>query len=401
MTKVKIIGQSITRFGELWDRSLESLFEQAIWESLISIDGPVYQKQIELRKYGVTTQIPRFDVRQVEAVFVANMSAQAFTGQSHLGALVSQMLPHNPPAIRVEGACASGGLALVAAQQALLSGQYKTVLVVGAEKMTDVSATQTTKILSGASEYQSEYGSTFPALYSLLAQAHMDAFGTTRNQLSMVSSKNHAHAVENPKAQFRKKISADVVGRSALIADPIRLLDCSPVSDGASAVVLSTKNIKRYQGKPVIAGFGHAQDTLNLADRKSLTELEATKKAGQIAYRAAGIKPKDIKFAEVHDCFTIAEILASEDLGFFTKGSGGTAAEQGQTTYGGKIVINPSGGLKACGHPVGATGVKQLAYVASKLQEVQKKRVYALTHNVGGSGATAVVHIVRNGIYEK
>jgi acetyl-CoA C-acetyltransferase len=413
MKKIKIIGNYITKFGELWDRSLESLFEEAVFGSLNSVLGSKFVNKTMRNEYGTVCKIPKYDQTKIDAVFVSNMAGGQFSKQSHLNALVSDMLIHNPPGFRVEASCASGGIALEMAELALLSGKYQTVLVVGAEKMTDVLGGESTKILSGASEYQKEYGSTFPALYALLAKSHMDTFGTTREQLSMVASKNHKHALNNSKAQFRKEILSDVVSKSTVIADPIRLLDCSPVSDGASAVILTTKNTKEYKNKPVLEAVGHGQDSLSLANRDSLTQLKSTKIAAQQVYEKLKIKASDISFAEVHDCFTIAEILACEDLGFFKKGAGGTAIELGKTTYGevGKYVsntvINPSGGLNACGHPVGATGVKQVAFLAelleknkSDLDEIlptkhkQNKKIYALAHNVGGSGATAIVHVL-------
>lgn len=401
MKQIRIIGSYITQFGELWDRSLESLFEEAVLGSLSSVDGEKFTTKKVKHPYGTVLLQSKFDVAQVEAVFVANMASGQFANQLHLNALVSQMLPHLPPAFRVEAACASGSMALELAQYSLLSGKYKTVLVVGAEKMTDVSASSVSKILASASEFQKEHGSTFPALYALLARAHMQQFGTTREQLSRVASKNHTHALSNSKAQFQKEIPAKVVSTSTLVADPLRLFDCSPVSDGAAAVILTSKNIQKYSEAPIIEAVGHGQDTLDLVSRHSLTELRATKHAAQQAYSQAGIGPKDISFAEVHDCFTIAEILATEDLGFFEKGMGGFAVEQGLTTQGGEVVINPSGGLKACGHPVGATGIKQVAYLSqllsSKMKNISKKKnrkVHALAHNVGGSGATAIVHII-------
>lgn len=434
MKKITIIGTYITQFGELWDRSLESLFEEAVFAALNSVLGSKFDKKIVEHEYGTKISESKFAAQEIDAVFVANMAGGQFANQLHLNALVSQMLPHNPPAFRVEAACASGAMALELAEQALLSGKYTTVLVVGAEKMTDVTAQDATKILSGASEYKKEYGSTFPALYALLARAHMRAFGTTREQLSAVASKNHTHGVTNQKAQFRKEIPMDVISMSTLIADPLRLLDCSPVSDGASAVILTTKTSKKFVNKPVIESVGHAQDSLSLADRESLTELKATRLAAEQAYLEAKITPSDISFAEVHDCFTIAEILAIEDLGFFKKGTGGSATLAGLTTYssqeGVKIssktqsenqrIINPSGGLKACGHPVGATGIKQVAFLAELLQKQEigdnynltqdknhiaiksgekpntnnKNKIYALAHNVGGSGATAIIHIL-------
>lgn len=397
MKKIKVIGYYITKFGELWDRSLESLFEEAVFGSLNSVEGVKFRNKKIKHEYGTFLPESKYDSFQIEAVFVANMAAGQFTNQLHLNALVSQMLTHKPPAFRVEAACASGSMALEMAEMALLSGRYKTVLVVGAEKMTDAMTGNSTKILAGASEYQKEYGSTFPALYALLAQAHINEYETTTKQLAMVANKNHHHAVKNPKAQFRREIPIEVIDKSTMVSSPLRLFDCSPISDGASAVILTTKDIKKYKNKPVIESVGHGQDTLNLSERDSLLELSATKIAAKEAFGKAKIKPKDISFAEVHDCFTIAEILATEDLGFFKKGEGGKAVEEGKSTYGGEVVINPSGGLKACGHPVGATGVKQVAFLSELLmskEKTNKKKTYVLAHNVGGSGATAIVHIL-------
>jgi acetyl-CoA C-acetyltransferase len=329
------------------------------------------------------------DRSDIEAVFVANKAAGNFEGQHHLNAMVSQEFSHFPPAMRVEAACASGGLALLAAEQALLAGRYKTVLVVGVEKMTDVTAEETTHILSGAADHIWEYGSTFPALYALLTQLHMAKYGTTREQLSAVAVKNHRHALTNPQAQFHKELTVEQVSNSTLVADPLRILDCSPITDGAAAVILSTK---AHRSGVQVVGMGHGQDTLDLASRADLTGLAATTRAAQAAYAEAGVISGQIKLAEVHDCFTIAELLAIEDLGLVTQGQAGLATLKGETTLGSKLVVNPSGGLKACGHPVGATGVKQLAYLAEVLAQGQAD--YALAHNVGGSGATAVVHIL-------
>lgn len=366
--QIKIIGQAITQFGELWQESLESLLKKAA-------QGAVDDAGLS------------FD--QIEAVFVANMSAGMMENQVHLGALASQILTGNKPGMRVEGACASGSLAVLAAEYALLSGQYKTVLVVGVEKMNDAEGSLVTKYLSGAANFSLERGSTFPGLYALLAKAHMEKYGTSRDQLSLVSVKNHEHALDNPCAQYHKKISLEQVNQSQLVADPLRLLDCSPITDGAAALVLTTHNDDRAVK---ILGFGHGQDSLDLAGRKSLTSLEATKQAAKTAYLASGKNANQIEVAEVHDCFTIAEILAYEDLGFTKDGGGGKAIEKGFMTYGGKVVVNPSGGLKAGGHPVGATGVKQLAYLTKLIKAGQFG--VGLTHNVGGSGATSVVHIL-------
>jgi len=368
--KITIWGDYITKFGELWDRSLEDLLKEAM-------EGAILEAKI--------------NVKEIEAVYVANMGAGRLDNQLHLGALASSLLPHYPPAMRIEGACASGGLAVIAAEQGLLSSSYQTMMVVGVEKMTDAKTAEATEFLAGAADFKREYGSTFPALYGILTLAHMKKFGTTRKMLSAVSNKNHRQAMNNPEAQFHKEYSIKEISQSQLIADPIRLLDCSPISDGAAAVVLTTKNVKG----PKILGFGQGSDSLTLADRKKLTELGATKRAAMGAYKMAGISAVDVEMAEVHDCFSIGEILAIEDLGFFKKGEGGRATLKGMTTYGGKIVINPSGGLKACGHPVGATGVKQVAYMAGLIKK--GKINIGLTQNVGGSGGTAVVHILGGG----
>ncbi len=365
---INILGSAITPFGELWDKSLITLLCEAVKKS-------IEDAQIE--------------PKQIEAVFVANKAAGNYENQHHLNALVSNCLPHFPPAMRIEGACASGSLAMLAAEYALLSGRYQTVLVVGGEKMTDVSAQVTTHILSGAADNSLEMGSTFPALYAMLTKSHMAEFGTTREQLSSVAVKNHHHAMGNPMAQFHKELTIEQVSLSPMVSDPLRLLDCSPVTDGAAAVILTTKDTKI---KTRILGFGHAHDSVDLASRKSLTTLRATSIAMEQALADSGVRRTQIQAAEVHDCFTIAEILAIEDLGFFRKGYGGPATLENQTTTGGKIVINPSGGLKACGHPVGATGVKQIAFLSQYLCTGQAET--ALAHNVGGSGATAVVHIL-------
>jgi len=365
---IKVIGNYIGKFAELWEQSLTDLIKEGV-------EGVLADAQI--------------DPKSIDAIFVANKASGSFNNQRHLGALVSEQFAHFPPAMRIEGACASGGLAILAAQQALLSGVYKTVLVLGVEKMTDVSGSETAAILATAASREKEYGSTFPALYAILANYHMNKYGTTREQLSSVVVKNHLHALDNPKAQFHKKFTLEEVSNSAMVASPLRLLDCSPISDGVAAVILSSEPSSR---KAKILGFGHGQDTLALADRQDLGRLVATEKAAKQAFLMAKLSQKDIQAAEVHDCFSIAEILAVEDLGFFAKGKAATAIAKGKTTYGGQIVINPSGGLKACGHPVGATGVKQIAFLANLIEQGKFERV--LAHNVGGSGATAAVNIL-------
>lgn len=378
---VFVLGSGITAFGERWDQSLRDLMREAIATAIA--DSHV-------------------EPTQIQAIFVANMAAGMFENQVHLGPLASSMVAelaatagnshktsHFPPAMRIEGACASGSLALVAAQQALQAKVYDTVLVVGVEKMTDVAGELATAYLSAAADRQLELGSTFPGLYAMLAQQHMAQYGTTREQLSSVSVKNHNHALDNPHAQFHKKFTLEQVSSSALVADPLRLLDCSPISDGAAAVVFSTRSTDTAKLK--ILGYGVGCDTLDLAGRASLTSLGATQRARVQAEQHAGRSINQAQWVEVHDCFTIAELMALEDLGLCAPGDAGQATLEGKTSDGAAVVVNRSGGLKASGHPVGATGVKQVAFLA---QRFTQPGALAVTHNVGGSGATAVVHLL-------
>lgn len=361
---IKVAGTYIGKFGELWEQSLSDLLKEG------------------LREVVKDAQLPE---EAIEAIFVANKAAGSFNEQRHLGALASEQFAHQPPAMRIEGACASGGLAVAAAAQALMSGLYQTVLVVGVEKMTDVSSAVASAILATAASREKEYGSTFPALYAVLANYHMHHFGTTRRQLSEVVVQNHAHALNNPQAQFHKALTVEQVEASPLVANPLRLLDCSPISDGVAAVILTTRECSR---QTTLLGFGQGQDTLALMDRTDLGSLQATTRAAKQALARAGVTRQQIQAAEVHDCFSIAEILAAEDLGFFAKGQ----AAGNLTSDRSPVIFNPSGGLKACGHPVGATGVKQIAFLS---REIESGRFdLALTHNVGGSGATAVVSIL-------
>lgn len=376
--KVYVTGAATTQFGELWGVSPRSLARGSVLSALKDADT---------------------DTSQVQALFVGNMLSGMLGGQEHLGAFFAEELGLGVPAFKVEGACASGGLALHTAVNSLLSGQYDTVVVLGIEKMTDHKPEDVATALMGAgSEEERTAGATFPGLYAVLARAHVKEFGTTEEELAAVSVKNHYHASLNPNAQFHNTLTVEQVMKSSRIADPLKLLDCSPISDGAAAVVLSTKKSKR--SIEVIASVV-ATDTLGLAQRKSLTELAATRVASKKAYMLGGVSAKDIDVAEVHDCFTIAEILAMEDLGFFSKGKAASAIARGETTIGKtkRLVVNPSGGLKGCGHPVGATGVKQVVELVEQLWGTAGKRQVTgakvgLAHNVGGSGATAAVHIL-------
>lgn len=384
MRSVSIIGVGITAFGEHWEKSFRELVAEAGIMAIMDagIGGA-----------------------DIEAVYGGCMASGRFIGQEHIGALIADQLGLNPvPSTRVEAACASGGVALRNAYLAVASGVHDIVTVGGIEKMTEVSSGEAGLALGGAGDQETELfqGATFPALYALLARRHMHEFGTTEEQMAAVAVKNHSNAVENPYAQFRNEVSIDDVMGSGYVASPLKLLDCSPISDGAAVVILcATEKAKKLAEEPVeIIASAQASDTLALATRKKLTELAATKVAAANALKQAKLKIGDIDLAEVHDCFTIAEILAIEDLGFFGKGEGGKATENCETARNGRIPINTSGGLKAKGHPVGATGVAQAIEVYWQLRGKAGKRQVkgaeiGLAHNVGGSGATAVVHIFR------
>lgn len=377
---VSIIGASTTKFGELWSVSPRALAHEAISGALKDADTKP---------------------QQIQALFVGNMLSGMLGGQEHLGAFFAEELGFtHAAAFKIEGACASGGLAIHAAVNGILSGQYETVAVLGVEKMTDHKPEDVATALMGAGSSQERAaGCTFPGLYALLARMHMQEFGTTEKDLAAVAVKNHYHASLNPNAQFHKAITIEAVLKSHKVADPLKLLDCSPISDGASALVLSVR--RQASGVKIVAS-SVATDTLGLAQRDSLTELKATKEAAMRAYKQAGIGAKDFDVIEVHDCFTIAEILALEDLGITKKGDAAARLRRGEFTLGSatRMVVNPSGGLKGCGHPIGATGVKQVVEIVEQLRGRAGKRQVkgaraGLAHNVGGSGATAVVHILK------
>jgi acetyl-CoA C-acetyltransferase len=285
-----------------------------------------------------------------------------------------------------------------------MSGLADVVLVGGVEKMTHLTTAEVTEYLAMASDYPFEQfnGITFPGLYAMMATAHMHKYGTTEEQMAAVAVKNHFHGSLNPKAHMQKEITLQAAMSSRYVAWPLKLFDCSLITDGASCLILTRPELAgKYTDEPVhIIGSGQASDTIGLYERKSLTSLNATKLAAKTAYEMADAKPKDIHLAEVHDCFTIAELIAYEDLGFCPEGESGKLLESGETRLGGRMPVNTSGGLKAKGHPVGATGTAQAYEVYLQLTDQADKRQVkdaklALTHNVGGSGATAAVHIYR------
>jgi acetyl-CoA C-acetyltransferase len=386
MRDVAIIGVGITKFGELWDVSF---------------------RQIMMEAGARAIEDAKIDGKQIDAMYVGNMSAGQLISQEHISALIADHAGLVPiPSTRVEGACASGGLALRQAVIAVASGIHDFVVAAGIEKMTDVLAEQATGALATAADQEWEVyeGATFPGLYALMARRHMYEFGTTEEQMAMVAVKNHRNACLNPCAQYHTEVTVDSVLKSPPVALPLKLLDCSPITDGAACVIVApAEKARKFNDVPIlISGTGQASDNISLHSRPSLTGLMATSEAAKKAYKMAGVGPNDIDLAEVHDCFTIAEIMAIEDLDFCKKGEGGKVTQDGETAIGGKIPVNTSGGLKGKGHPVGATGVAQAVEIVQQLRgEAGKRQVsgakVGLAHNVGGSGGTAVVHIFRRG----
>jgi acetyl-CoA C-acetyltransferase len=386
MRDVAIIGVGITKFGELWDVSFRQMMMEAGARAI---------------------EDAKIDGKQIDAMYVGNMSAGQLIRQEHISALIADHAGLVPiPSTRVEGACASGGLALRQAIIAVASGIHDFVVAAGIEKMTDVLAEQATGALATAADQEWEVyeGATFPGLYALMARRHMYEFGTTEEQMAMVAVKNHHNACLNPCAQYHTEVTVDSVLKSPPVALPLKLLDCSPITDGAACVIVaSAEKARKFNDTPIlIAGTGQASDNISLHSRPSLTSLRATSEAAKKAYKMAGVGLNDIDLAEVHDCFTIAEIMAIEDLGFCEKGEGGKVTQEGETAIGGRIPVNTSGGLKGKGHPVGATGIAQAVEIVQQLRgEAGKRQVsgaeVGLAHNVGGSGGTAVVHIFRRG----
>lgn len=378
-----IIGYYTTKFGELWDKSLFDLVKEAI-------NGVLKTTSLENK--------------QIDAVFFGNMLAGVLGNNLHSTSKLAELLKINAPIFRTEAACASGGTAFNLAKTYLNSNSNKNVLVIGAEKMTDYSPEEVITALSAAaSGEEQETGLTFSGLYAMMANYYLEKYHYTQENLAYVSVKNHYHGSLNDKAQFRRKITVEDVLKSAYVSYPLKVLDSSPISDGASAVVM-TNNIDVMKKQKYLVSVLASEvitDTISLKSRKQIDEILATKMSADLAFKNAKIDRKQINVVELHDCFSIAEILAMEDLGFWKKGQGGAKIKELSTMYGngGNLIVNTSGGLKAAGHPVGATGVKQIGEIFLQLtKQAEKRQVknvkYGLAHNVGGSGGTAVVTIL-------
>jgi len=373
----------MSKWGEVWRESLRGLFVDAAMQA-----------------------IENSGVDHLDSMYVGCMSGGMFVGQEHLGPLMADYLGmRGVPAARVESACASGGISVRQAFLEVASGAAEIVLAGGVEKMTDCSGDDATAALAAAAdqEYEVFNGATFPGLYAMMAHAHMAKYGTTPEMLAAVSAKNHHNGSMNPVAQYPFKVTAEQVLKSVMIADPLHILDCSPITDGAAAVIVTSEEVAKKLGKPYIKilGSGVATDSIALAQREDITTIKAATIASERAFKMAGKTIADVQFAEVHDCFTIAEIIITEALGIYEPGKGGPAALAGETALDGKFPINTSGGLKSKGHPVGATGVAQVVEVYKQLtgqaengRQLKSSPTVGMTHNMGGSGASSVVHIM-------
>lgn len=383
MRPVAVVGIGKTRFGALADRDLLSMTNEAIAKCLADANCPK---------------------EKVEAFFLGNFAGPSFMGQNHLAPYVAAGAGlEGIPCTRFEAACASSGSAFFHAFSSVAAGLYDAALVCGVEKMTSQTTPKVTEILASAGDLSGEIraGATFPALFAMIARRHMHEFGTTREHLASVAVKNHANGALNPDAHLRKNITLEQALAGKPVADPLTLFDCSLVSDGAAAVLIAPlERAREFTSKPArVLGIAQTSDRVALDQKDNITTFGAVRRAAEKAYRMAGVTAKDIEFAELHDCFTIAEIIASEDLGFCEKGQGGPYCFAGNTSLTGERPINTSGGLKSKGHPVGATGAAQICDLVLQIRGVAgdrqvKRNHLGLAQNLGGSGATCVVTIL-------
>jgi len=383
MKRVSIVGIGHGRFGVRSDASLRELTFEAVKACLD--DAGVSLKEVESMVTGIAGD---------EFSIALQPSAQV---HDYIGF-------HPKPNFRVEGACATGSMALRTGWMNVASGLADLVLVVGVEKMTEVPTSVATDIMGrgGDATWEYPFGTTFPGYYAMIANAHMAEYGTTEEQMAMVAVKNHYYGSLNPFAHMQKKIDLEKVLTSFTVAHPLKLFDCSLITDGAAAVLLaSEERAKSISKKPIwIVGLALGTDTMRITERESLTSIMAAREAAKVAYKMAGIGPADIDVATVHDCFTIAEIVAYEDLGFCEKGEGGKLIEAKETYVDGKIPVNVDGGLKSKGHPLGATGVSMAIEITKQLRgEAGERQVknaeIGLSHNVGGTGQVVAIHIFR------
>ncbi|HLH44739.1 MAG TPA: thiolase domain-containing protein [Bryobacteraceae bacterium] len=383
MRPVAVVGIGKTPFGSFPDRDLRSLAVEA---------GAKCLADAHLKP------------DRVEAFYLGNFAGPSFVGQNHLAPYVAGGLGIEGVACtRFEAACASSGSAFFHAVASVAAGLYDLVLVCGVEKMTSQPTPVVSEILAAAGDTGGEVrvGATFPALFAMIARRHMHQYGTTREQLAAVAVKNHSNGAKNPLAHMRKVIAMEQALAGKPVAEPLTVYDCSLISDGAAAVLIAPlERASEFTDKPAkVLAIAQTSDVVALDHKADITTFRAVRRAGEMAYKMAGLSPSEIEFAELHDCFTIAEIMATEDLGWVRKGEGGPYALEGRTCLHGERPVNASGGLKAKGHPVGATGVGQICDVVMQIRgeagELQVARhEVGLAENLGGSGATAVVAIL-------
>ncbi|MEE9564033.1 MAG: thiolase domain-containing protein [Nitrosopumilaceae archaeon] len=383
MEKVCVLGAGGTKYGKLED----SISDIAIQASADAIESAGIQP------------------KEINASYISNVFGVA-DKQVHLGPVIMSNLGiPEKPSLTIESACGSGSVSFREAFANVAAGFYDAILVTGVEKITHTGTEWTTTYFSYCSDffYEGQAGASFPGLFASMARAYLTEFKATEEDFAEVAVKNHDNGLLNPKAHLRKKITIEDVMKSPVVASPLKLYDCCPFSDGASSVILCSEKFAKEHSKDYIhvIGSGRGGSSAALQGREHMTTIPSTKIAAEAAYKMAGITPKDIDFAEVHDCFTIAEIVDSEDLGFFEKGKGVQGVREGQTKRNGEIPINPSGGLKSKGHPIGATGVGQVVEVFEQLtgkagERTVKDARIGLTHNFGATGASCAVHIFQS-----
>lgn len=380
--KVCVLGAGSTKYGKL----NESIIEISLNASKDAIESA-----------GITP-------KDIQAGYISNVFGVA-DKQVHMAPVIMSNLGiPNVPGLTIESACGSGSVMFREAYANIAAGFYDCVLALGVEKITHTGTTQSTTLFSYCSDffYEGGNGASFPGLFASIARVYMTTHKANEEDLAYVAVKNHENGILNPKAHVRKKITVDDVMKSPVVASPLKLYDCCPFSDGASAVILCNEEFAKKSRKPYVEviGSGRGASPAAVQAREDITTIPSTISAAKQAYKMAGITPKDIDFAEVHDCFTIAEIIDIEDLGFFPKGTAAHAVREGATRRNGEIPINPSGGLKSKGHPIGATGVGQVVEVFEQFtgkagERTVKNAETALTHNFGATGASAAVHIFR------
>lgn len=380
LDKIAIVGYDMTDFGDLYDLGIADMSNKAI-------NGA-------LKSAGMLS-------REVDALYVGNASSGQFLGQEHLGCLIASESGIYAQSMSIEASGASGAAAMRIASHGIFTGYMNKVVVVGVEKMTSFTKSEDTQEALATSLdtiWESSMGGTLPGNFALMAKAHMRKYGTTKEQMAQVAVKNHDNARMNPRAQFKNKLRVESVLSSKLLADPIHILEGCAASDGAAALVLMAPDVaESYDSEPIyLRASKQTHDYLAIHQRSSLSELKSVKNAADAGYKQLQISAKDISFAEIHDVYTIAEIMAIEGLGFVKPGEGGKATEEGRTAIDGDIPVNTSGGLKARGYPIGASGVAQVIEIMDQFKgkagERQIKDIeWGLTQSMGGAGGTSVL----------